>query len=388
MRRIIARAFTTLLRRTSRNLLTLIAIVLSGATLAALLGITTSSAAQTASRFNQMESPVITASLPASQWDVSEDEILQRLESFTLIKEAGTLNLPQDMSTVVDISAPQWGITTQANVSIATRQGLAARQATIVSGTTPTQGPLATHDPYTAMLGARLAGSLGISMEQTDPIITVNGIEFAVTGILKDSDTQSMLATAVVLSPESARILGPMPTSRNLHILVADNSAEAVGQHLQAALFPTDTNQVSLSYPSNPRKLRESLMADSAVLTFITAGIMLVVSTFSIINTMLIAIAERRKEIGITMALGLGRREIALQFLVESMLLGVLGATVGMLLGCVIVGGVSVFGGWPFMIPVSVLLIPLFGLVIGALAGLVPAWRASRVNPAELLRSV
>lgn len=388
MKRIIARAFTTLLRRTSRNLLTLIAIVLSGATLAALLGITTSSAAQTASRFNQMESPVITASLPASQWNVSEDEILQRLESFTLIKEAGTLNLPQDMSTVVDISAPQWGVTTQANVSIATRQGLAARQATIVSGTTPTQGPLATLDPYTAMLGARLASSLGISMEQTDPFVTINGIEFAVTGILKDSDTQSMLATAVVLSPESARILGPMPTSRNLHILVADNSAEAVGQHLQAALFPTDTNQVSLSYPSNPRKLRESLMADSAVLTFITAGIMLVVSTFSIINTMLIAIAERRKEIGITMALGLGRREIALQFLVESMLLGVLGATVGMLLGCVIVGGVSVFGGWPFMIPVSVLLIPLFGLVIGALAGLVPAWRASRVNPAELLRSV
>lgn len=337
MKRIIARAFTTLLRRTSRNLLTLIAIVLSGATLAALLGITTSSAAQTASRFNQMESPVITASLPASQWNVSEDEILQRLESFTLIKEAGTLNLLQDMSTVVDISAPQWGVTTQANVSIATRQGLAARQATIVSGTTPTQGPL---------------------------------------------------ATAVVLSPESARILGPMPTSRNLHILVADNSAEEVGQHLQAALFPTDTNQVSLSYPSNPRKLCESLMADSAVLTFITAGIMLVVSTFSIINTMLIAIAERRKEIGITMALGLGRREIALQFLVESILLGVLGATVGMLLGCVIVGGVSVFGGWPFMIPVSVLLIPLFGLVIGALAGLVPAWRASRVNPAELLRSV
>lgn len=114
---------------------------------------------------------------------------------------------------------------------------------------------------------------------------------------------------------------------------------------------------------------------------------MIVVSAFSIINTMQIAIVERRKEIGIDMALGLSSTSIALQFLVESMLLGGIGALIGTLLGGIATGVASTIGQWPFIIPPYVALIPPFGLVVGALAGLLPAIRAARIRPAELLRS-
>ena len=388
MMTLLSRSFLALRRRASRNILTILAVVLSAATLAALLGITASSASQTARRFSQMETPTLQVDVQTDAWNLSDAEVGARLADFEYIEAVGTLSLPQDSSFSVTVAAPRWGTSIDTTIGVATTEGLAAREARIVAGTTAAHWPASAADPYTVMLGARLASELGITMQQNHPFVTLNGISLAVTGIVKDAPSQAALATAAILSPETAALLGIRPLNRTLLVRVEENTAAAVGANLAAALNPTSPESVSIKYPSDPTKLRNSLLADSQNLTFITTAIMVAVSTFSIINTMQIAIVERRKEIGIDMALGLGRVQIALQFLVESMLLGIIGAMVGTLLGAVIVGAAALIGQWPFMIPAYVALIPLFGLAVGALAGVIPAVRAGRINPAELLRSI
>ncbi|MCI1983465.1 MAG: ABC transporter permease [Bifidobacteriaceae bacterium] len=390
MRDLLARAAVTLVRRSFRNALTLIAIVLSATTITALFGITAGSSAQTAERFSQLDSPIIQATLPATEWENSENDILQRLVGFTNITRAGTLDLPQDTASSLTVTAPRWGTSIKTNIAVATAQGLMARQASITSGSYPVSESVSARDPYTVSLGSRLASELGVTASVNQGLsarVSLNGTEMAVTGILQDAENQSELSTAVVVTPQTAALLGLLPPNRTLQIRVTENAASTVGSLLGLALHPQDAEAVPLKYPASPEKLRASLMQDSQNLTLIICVIMAIVSAFSIINTMQIAVTERRREIGISLALGLSGKDISIQFLLESMLLGTLGGFIGMLIGSVIVAGASLLLFWPYILPQEVLLIPVAGIIIGALAGLIPAIRAARIDPVELLRS-
>lgn len=117
------------------------------------------------------------------------------------------------------------------------------------------------------------------------------------------------------------------------------------------------------------------------------AGICLVIGAVGIANTTLVAVLERTGEIGLRRALGARGRHITLQFLAESGALGALGGLVGTSIGTVTVVAMAVVRDWtPVIHPATVVAAPAIGLVTGVLAGLYPAWRASRIQPAEALR--
>lgn len=106
-----------------------------------------------------------------------------------------------------------------------------------------------------------------------------------------------------------------------------------------------------------------------------------------IANTTLVAVLERTGEIGLRRALGARSRHITLQFLAESGALGTLGGLVGTSLGTFAVIGTAMAREWtPVIHPVTVVAAPAIGLVTGVVAGLYPAWRASRIQPVEALR--
>jgi putative ABC transport system permease protein len=117
------------------------------------------------------------------------------------------------------------------------------------------------------------------------------------------------------------------------------------------------------------------------------AAISLVVGSIGIANIMIVSVTERTREIGIMKAVGARRRDIMQLFLVESLILGVIGAVVGVLAGL----GFGFLGvtlaGWPMAYPVDWIVIAVaVGLFVGVLSGLYPAWRAARVDPIEALR--
>lgn len=386
MRNPLTRALMALFRRGGRSLLTLLAVLCSAAALVALQGITASSADRTTQRFTDMERSSIQVSLPASFWDMTESDLLKRLDGFPQITAAGTLHVPEDASTAAAMVSPQWGASVEASVAVGTNEGLWARGAIVKAGH-PLPERAAAADPYTALLGSRLARELHITMSQIHPIVTVNGVRLSVAGIVNDGEDEAALATMLVISPETARIFGMLPVTRTVQVQVEQGTAQTVAARLAVALNPGNANAVYVQAPSDPATLRASLMADSRDLTAIVTAIMIAVTAFGIVNTMQMAVNERRREIGIDLALGAPRRNIALQFLSESMGLGFAGALLGLLVGAIGAGVCALAGGWRFLLPSQVLLVPAAGLVIGALAGLLPAWRASRVDPAELLRS-
>jgi putative ABC transport system permease protein len=131
-------------------------------------------------------------------------------------------------------------------------------------------------------------------------------------------------------------------------------------------------------------KMRSVMTVAGTALPFVG----LIVGGLVIMNIMLVAVAERTREIGIRKSLGARRRDILRQFLVEAATLSTLGAVLGILLGIAIAKGIS----WKFpflpaaVAPWSLVAATLLGLVVGIVSGVYPARRASLLDPIEALR--
>ncbi|MFL5612091.1 MAG: ABC transporter permease [Gemmatimonadaceae bacterium] len=131
-------------------------------------------------------------------------------------------------------------------------------------------------------------------------------------------------------------------------------------------------------------KMRSVMTVAGTALPFVG----LIVGGLVIMNIMLVAVAERTREIGIRKSLGARSRDILGQFLVEAATLSTLGAIIGIALGIAIAKGLS--WKYPFLpaavAPWSIVAATALGLVVGVVSGVYPARRASRLDPIEALR--
>jgi putative ABC transport system permease protein len=117
-------------------------------------------------------------------------------------------------------------------------------------------------------------------------------------------------------------------------------------------------------------------------------GITLVVGGIIIMNVMLVAVTERTREIGIRKALGAKRYQITSQFLVESVILTIVGGIIGMIFGFTVANLVAVFSPLPYRIAVWSGVAALFiTFIVGIFFGVYPARKAARLDPVEALRA-
>jgi len=133
-----------------------------------------------------------------------------------------------------------------------------------------------------------------------------------------------------------------------------------------------------------------------AVLSAVLAGIAaisLLVAGFGILNTMLMSVMERTREIGIMKAIGATNFDVMFLFLVESMIVGVIGGLLGIIIGSILSMGaariITTTIGLAFHSVISPTLlvgVVIFSVIVGCISGLYPAWRASRLDPVEALR--
>jgi len=118
------------------------------------------------------------------------------------------------------------------------------------------------------------------------------------------------------------------------------------------------------------------------------AGISLIVGGVGILAIMLISIKERTREIGLRRAVGALRRDLLLQFIVESLILSASGGIVGIILGVTLSVGASYFTKWPLSLSLPAIIAAFsFSAIIGLIFGVYPAAKAARLDPIEALRA-
>ena len=248
-----------------------------------------------------------------------------------------------------------------------------------------------------AVLGSGIPGQLEIDpTELLTQGISIRGIPFTVIGILEEVGSGRG-------SPDQ-RILLPLRTAE-LRVL-GSQDLEDISVRVRSGI-PMETAMVDIErvlrsehkiLPGQPNdfaiydrrqflETREEAQQTFTILLASIAGVSLLVGGIGIMNIMLVSVTERTREIGVRMALGATRLNILMQFLIESMLMCLLGGLLGIGAGIGMAELLSRTAGWAMHIsPESVVLSFTFSIGVGLLFGILPARRAAKLDPIEALR--
>jgi putative ABC transport system permease protein len=244
----------------------------------------------------------------------------------------------------------------------------------------------ATADLPVAVLGAEAAARLGGGTGR----IWVTGHWFTVSGTLRPLPLTPEIDRSVLIGfPVAARLYGHDGHPSRVYVRAATDQVGTVAAKLARTANPANPVAVAASRPSDALTARLAVARSGTSLFLGLGAIALIVGAIGIANIMVIAVLERRTEIGLRRALGARRSHIASQFLAESILLAALGGTAGLLLGATVTAAVAHTRGWDPTVPPLALWSGLSAAVaIGALAGLYPAIRAARLAPTDALRTM
>ena len=249
-----------------------------------------------------------------------------------------------------------------------------------------------------ALIGqTALENAFGKGVNPVGSLVKVNRVEFRIIGVLsprgsnayQDHDDQII----VPLRTTMFRIIGRDKiesitlTAREEHLI--DDASKQVEELLRRRrdLRPGVENDFQVRSLNDIREaVNQSTNAISSLLAAI-ASISLLVGGIGIMNVMLVSVKERTKEIGLRKALGARKKDVMVQFLVESVMICLLGGAIGLVVGYILSAAASLFFGWAVSIPVSAALLAcVFSLVVGVVFGLWPARQASNLSPIEALR--
>lgn len=239
------------------------------------------------------------------------------------------------------------------------------------------------------VLGSKAAARLGIHEPGTR--VWIGGHWYAVIGILESAGLADSVDTAAFLGDQWAREHVSAPgddTIAQIYVRVAPGKVADVQKVIAKAANP-ESPYVSVSELSDLADARDVTDSSLSGLAVGLAAIALFVGGIGIANTMVVAVLERRGEIGLRRALGARRGQIAGQFVGEAIVLAGIGGISGATLGALGVYGYAALRGQIAVVPIDVLVGgPLIALGVGVVAGLYPALSASRVSPTVALRTV
>jgi putative ABC transport system permease protein len=286
---------------------------------------------------------------------------------------------------------------------------------TIINGTTPEvleirEWPLSSGRSFAqqdidgatkvCLLGKTVAENLFGGIDPTGQIIRIKNVPFAVLGVLssKGQSTWGQDQDDVIFVPLTTaqkRLFGMQFPGMVRQIAVQAREPEVMKDvenqitdllrqrhHLQSA----QENDFSVRNLTEVMSTAEESADVMSLLLGAIASISLIVGGIGIMNIMLVSVTERTREIGIRIAVGAKGRDILLQFLIESLVLSLLGGTIGIAAGIAGTLILSSLTQWPTLFSIEAILLAfLFSGSVGVFFGFYPARKASLLNPIEAL---
>lgn len=243
-----------------------------------------------------------------------------------------------------------------------------------------------------AIIGLTTLSNLFGHDDPLDQEISIDGQKYTVVGVL-DSKGKSVMGDLddIVIIPIS-NIMRQKKTSEIREITAQAESAETAklaSRNIENYLydyFGTDESYFVFSQDQILEMMDDIMGMLTGMLAGI-AGISLLVGGIGIMNIMLVTVSERTREIGIRKALGAGRGNIMLQFLIESSLLSGIGGLIGVISGIYASSAISKLLDINFVVDTNVLGLAFgFSLLIGLFFGLYPANKAAKLRPVDALR--
>ena len=250
-----------------------------------------------------------------------------------------------------------------------------------------------------AVIGWGVPGMLNVNgLAMLGQTVLIRGIPFEVIGLLEEKGTTGGWGNPdeqilIPLQTARYRVFG---TDRLRSITVQVGSADSINigmleieRALRSAhgIRPGGENDFQIR---NRADFLATFEETTRTFTFLLAGIAavsLLVGGIGIMNIMLVSVTERTREIGVRKALGATRKSIMLQFLVEAIVLCLMGGIVGILLGTGGAFALSSLANWNTLIsPVAIALAVAFSLAVGLFFGIWPAQRAAKLDPIVALR--
>lgn len=256
-----------------------------------------------------------------------------------------------------------------------------------------------------ALISEEIAKDLYMGMNPLNKKILLNGIQYTIIGVLNgtdSSDMMAMMASRMGSGSSDYKIIIPSSNLMNLFGVRQINSLEVYMSDSNYAEQIIDDMELILNEAFNYKEdsysiinmesLLDTMESMNSMMTMMLVGIAsiaLLVGGIGIMNMMLVSVTERTTEIGLRKALGAKPKSIQLQFLIESIFLSLFGGVIGLILGVIISYVVSTAIGFTPSISVSAIVLALgFSASVGIIFGIVPARKASRLNPIDALRSV
>jgi putative ABC transport system permease protein len=381
-------AATGLATRKLRGALSALGIAIGVAAIVAVLGLSSSSAAGLNAEIAALGTNLLTVGNGqtfaggAAELPKPAPGMIARLAGVTEVQDTGTVDnayaykspkIPPLETNALSVDATSLHLPGAAGTSLAQGRFLNAATA---------------REPV-CVLGAAAAQRMGIDRIWAGQRIWAGGMWFYVVGILKPVALATDIDSSVLIGyPAAERYLGFDGHPSTIYVRTVDTQAATtrVDNLLAAQANPENPAAVQVSLPSAALTAQAKAKAAFNTLFLGLGAVALLVGAIGVANIMVISVLERRSEIGLRRALGATKGHIRIQFLSEAILLSLIGGAAGVAAGAAATGIYARHKGWATVIPPQAWVGGIAAAVlIGALAGLLPAIRAARLSPTQAL---